>query len=81
MIFFQYYFVDRLIQPLVYINRLSVEVPNALKMTHLAIIYLDDGVKSSCSFSLLPAVILWGISFILLIVQMFREVVVTFCAK
>lgn len=73
VIFFQYYFVDSLIQPLVYINRLSIEVPNALKMSHLAIIYLDDGIKSSCSFSLMPAIILWGISFILLIVQMFRE--------
>ena len=72
-IFLQYYFVDRLIQPSVYVSKLSVEVPNALKLSHFAVTYLNDGVKSSCSFNLLPAVVLWGVSFIILLVQMFRE--------
>lgn len=72
-IFLQYYFVDRLIQPSVYVSKLSVEVPNALKLSHFAVTYLNDGVTSSCSFNLLPAVVLWGISFIILLVQMFRE--------
>ena len=73
IIFFQYYFTDRLIQPMVYINKLSVEVPNALKMNRFAIAYFLDGVKSSCSLSLLPAFLLWGAAFILLLIQMFRE--------
>ena len=73
IIFFQYYFTDRLIQPMVYINKLSLEVPNALKMNRFAIAYFLDGVKSSCSLSLLPAFILWGAAFILLLIQMFRE--------
>ena len=68
-----YYFVDRLIQPSVYVSKLSVEVPNALKLSHFAVTYLNDGVKSSCSFNLLPAIVLWGVSFIILLVQMFRE--------
>ena len=72
-IFLQYYFVDRLIQPSVYVSKLSVEVPNALKLSHFAVTYLNDGVKSSCSFNLLPAVVLWGVSFIILLEQMFRE--------